>query len=267
MQITAPFPIFYLPENLWSLFSRPGRELTVRVLQIEGKLLHLELGGHKFQARISGSLSPEDFKIGELIKVRVAKTEGPIVLEVLEGQQGKREARFLYLLVKRGEAINIEAFQKRQKFNFIVNFFKLLSEKKWVEEEDPLRRGLEDLLGKEIKISDFILEDDRLFLPFIFRDDKSWGYIEILTPEEKAGKIRALLLKLFLEYLGLVEASFWYQDNHIEIELFFSEREALEFAKEYLADLRADLSFFTKFVKIILEKKDVIPGQILSKIG
>ncbi|MCS7199021.1 MAG: hypothetical protein NZ850_01570 [Caldimicrobium sp.] len=239
----------------------------MRVLQIEGKLLHLELGGHKFQARITGSLNPEDFKIGEFIKVRVAKSEGPVVLEVLEVPQGKHEASFLYLLVKRGEAINIKAAQKKQEFNFIIGLLKLLSEKKEVRDKDSSKRGLEDLLGKEIKISEFILEEDRLFLPFVFRDDKSWGYIEILTPEEKAGKIKVLLLKLFLEYLGLVEASFWYQDNHIEIELFFSEREALEFAKGHLADLKADLSFFTKFVKIMLEKRDVIPGQILSKIG
>jgi len=52
MQITAPAPIIYLPENLWSFFSRPGRELLIKVLNIEGKTLYLELGGEKFQARI-----------------------------------------------------------------------------------------------------------------------------------------------------------------------------------------------------------------------
>ena len=61
IQVPPTSPVYFLPENLFSLLSRPGRELTVRVLQIEGKMLYLELGGDKFQAQIAGAFNPEDF--------------------------------------------------------------------------------------------------------------------------------------------------------------------------------------------------------------
>lgn len=105
MQITAPLPIYYLPENLWSLFSKPGRELTVKVLQIEGKLLYLELGGYKFQARLAGTLNPEDFRPGDLLKVKVLKSEGPVVLEVFGSSKESEEVKILYLLVREKPSI------------------------------------------------------------------------------------------------------------------------------------------------------------------
>jgi hypothetical protein len=124
MQITAPAPIIYLPENLWSFFTRPGRELLIRVLNIEGKTLYLELGGEKFQARIGGTLTSENFTVGEVLKVRVAKTGNPIILQIISPEKEAEELKFLYLInAKLAEkSINKEVFQKD--FNLLATFIK-----------------------------------------------------------------------------------------------------------------------------------------------
>lgn len=271
MQISAPTPIYYLPENLWSFFTRPGRELAVRVLQIEGKLLYLELGGHKFQARLAGTLNPEDFVPGEVLKVKVLKTEGPVVLEVMESSRGKGEANLLYLLVKGKERDSLSpqvlAKEARREAIGLTEMLKLLVQKAGIKEKREGLKNIEEFLGKEIELSDFFLEEDRVFMPFLLQDKKSWGYLEILPPKEKAGKVRIFLLKLFLQYLGYVEGIFYYTDDSLEIDLFFSEKGAWEWAKEYLRELRKELSFSSKFVKINLEKREVSPGQILERIG
>ena len=98
MQITAPAPIIYLPENLWSLFTRPGRELLIRVIAIEGKTLFLDLGGEKFRAQIGGSLNPQDFYPGQTLRVRVAQIGYPIVLQILTEAKKESELKFLYVL-------------------------------------------------------------------------------------------------------------------------------------------------------------------------
>ncbi|MDK2861912.1 MAG: hypothetical protein PWP33_1115, partial [Thermodesulfobacterium sp.] len=106
MQITAPAPILYLPENLWFLFSRPGRELVIRVVGIEGKTLNLELGGEKFQAKIAGTVNPEDFKVGENIRVKVLQTGNPVVLQVVSGEKTSSDLKILYILSQAGKKEN-----------------------------------------------------------------------------------------------------------------------------------------------------------------
>ncbi|MEN3038900.1 MAG: hypothetical protein ABDI07_07090 [Candidatus Kryptonium sp.] len=267
MQVTAPSPIFYLPENLWSLLTRQGRELTVRVLQIEGKLLYLELGGHRFQARIAGTLNPEDFRSGDLLKVRVTQSEGPVVLEIVESSRGGIEKALLYLL-GRAKDIGVEASShKFKEISVLATLLKSFTERAKTKEKSTPKIALEDILGGDIQTSDLFFEEDRILIPFTLRDHRSWGYIEILSPEERNDKIRLFALNLFLEYLGYIKALFSYNDNHIEIELWVSENDTLEFFKEHMVDLKRDLSFSSKFVKINIEKRNVLPGKILDKIG
>jgi hypothetical protein len=50
-------------------------------------MLYLELGGDKFQAQIAGTFNPEDFKVGETLRVRVERTEPEIVLRLISPQK------------------------------------------------------------------------------------------------------------------------------------------------------------------------------------
>jgi hypothetical protein len=267
MQITAPTPIYYLPENLWSLFTRPGRELVMRVLEIEGKLLYLEMGGYKFQARLAGTLNPEDFRPGELIKVKVLKSEGPIVLEILGSSKETTEANLLYLMVKEGPSKPQTQAQLSKELSLLSEVFKRVFERLETKDKAKNQKGLEELLGKEIRISDFVLEEDRLFLPFLFKEENSWGYLEIIVPKEKGDKVRLFWLKVFFKYLGMVEAIFSYTKDSIEVDIFFAEKKAWEFARDYFLELKKDLYFSGKFVKINFEKKEVFPGYFLNKVG
>jgi hypothetical protein len=267
MQITAPTPIYYLPENLWSLLTRPGRELVMRVLEIEGKLLYLEMGGYKFQARLAGTLNPEDFRPGEMIKVRVLKAEGPVVLEILGGSKEAAETNLLYLLVRETPAQPQAQAKLSKELNLLSEVFKKAFEGLEKSDRAKHQRALDELLGKEVRFSDFVLEEDRLFLPFLFQGEKSWGYLEIITPEERGDRVRLFLLKLFFQYLGMVEALFCYTRDSIEVDFFFAEKKAWEFARNHLLELKRDLSFSGKSVKINLEKKEVYPGYFLNKVG
>ena len=266
MQITGPLPIYYLPENLWSYFTRPGRELTVRVLQIEGKLLYLEFGGYKFQARLAGTLNPEDFKPGELLRVKVLKSEGLIVLEVLGSSKESEEVKLLYLLAKEKPSLNIPRESSTKELRVLSEVLKELILRGEKDKKSPLK-DLNEVIGKNIKMSDFIIEEDRVFIPFVFLDEKSWGYIELPVPEEKGDKVKVFVLKLFFQYLGLVEAIFSYSPNFIYLDLYFSENTAYNLAKEELVVLKKELSLLEKSVKINLSKKETRPGFFLERVG
>ncbi len=266
MQITGPLPIYYLPENLWSYFTRPGRELTVRVLQIEGKLLYLEFGGYKFQARLAGTLNPEDFKPGELLRVKVLKSEGPIVLEVLGSSKESEEVKLLYLLAKEKPLLNIPRESSTKELRVLSEVLKELILRGEKDKKTPLK-DLDEVIGKNIKMSDFIIEEDRVFIPFVFLDEKSWGYIELPVPEEKGDRVKVFVLKLFFQYLGLVEAIFSYSPNFIYVDLYFSENTAYNLAKEELVDLKKELSLLEKSIKINLSKKETKPGFFLERVG
>ncbi|MEZ0344166.1 MAG: hypothetical protein ABWJ99_05130 [Caldimicrobium sp.] len=267
MQITAPLPIYYLPENLWSLFSRPGRELTVKVLQIEGKLLYLEFGGYKFQARLAGTLNPEDFKPGELLRVKVLKSEGPIVLEVLGSSKESEEAKILYLLAKEKPSIRISQEASNKEWRVLSQILKALISKEEGKDKKVVLKDLDEIIGKNIKISDFVIEEDRVFLPFVFLDEKSWGYIELPVPEEKGDRVKIFVLKLFFQYLGLVEAIFSYSSHFIYLDLYFSENTVFNLAKEELQNLKEELSLLEKSIKINLLKRETRPGLFLERVG
>lgn len=267
MQITAPLPIYYLPENLWSFFTRPGRELTVRVLQIEGKLLYLEFGGYKFQARLAGTLNPEDFKPGELLKVKVLKAEGPIVLEVLGTSKESAETKLLYLFAREKPSQLPPKEGLVREWGVISEVLKGLIFKGESKEKRRVLKEWEEVIGKYVKVSDLVIEEERIFLPFVFSEEKSWGYLELPLPEEKGDKVKLFLLKLFFQYLGLVEAIFSYSSDFIMIDLYFSENTAFNLAKEELPNLRKELSFSEKSIKINLSKRETLPGLFLEKVG
>ncbi|PMP65323.1 MAG: hypothetical protein C0190_06845 [Thermodesulfobacterium geofontis] len=267
MQITAPAPIIYLPENLWSLFTRPGRELLIRVLNIEGKTLYLELGGEKFQARIGGTLSPENFTIGEVLKVRVAKTGNPIILQVVSPEKEAEELKFLYLVnAKLAEKpINKEIFQKD--FNLLATFIKDLVGATKKERKETIDKELKDLFGDKIKSLNIFYKDEKIVIPFVFSDERSWGFLELGEPKEEKDRIKLFYFKMFFEYLGLMECFLGYTGKEIFVELYFANKESFEFAKEEIKNLESLFTGYKISTKISVNIKEILPGQLLKKEG
>lgn len=126
---------------------------------------------------------------------------------------------------------------------------------------------MNETIGKNIKFSDFLIEEDRVFLPFVFLDERSWGYIELPIPEEKGDRIKLFILKLFFQYLGLVEAIFSYSPHSIYLDLYFSENLAYTLAREELKNLKEELFLLEKSVKINLLKRETRPGFFLERVG
>ncbi|WP_028840745.1 hypothetical protein [Thermodesulfobacterium hveragerdense] len=264
MQITAPAPILYLPENLWFLFSRPGRELVIRVVGIEGKTLNLELGGEKFQARIAGTVNPEDFKVGENIRVKVLQTGNPVVLQVVSGEKTSNDLKILYLLSQAGkkEEVNIPYVKEELKLlsNLLTDLF-IKKDKK----SKSLEEGIKELLGDKVKASTLLYQEDSLFIPFLFNDERSWGYIELGPPQERKGKIKLFYLKFYGEYLGLVECFISYDEREILLELYFYTKEAYELAKIEHKNLKNLFIFSQNQVIIKISYEESLPGSILEK--
>ncbi len=269
MQITAPAPIIYLPENLWSFFSRPGRELLVRIIGIEGKTLSLELGGDKFQARIGGTLNPEDFKVGESIRVRVIKNEGPIILQLISPRTSKvsSEFNFLYLVIPYKTKVPVSEAEVKET-NLVVSFLReLIGYTTKKENREIEREEKELLLSKDIKTLKILYQEDKIILPFLFSDEKSWGYLELEIPEKVKDKVKIFSFKLFLEYMGLVEGIFSYLGNKVYIELYFSNFQTLEHAKREFKELQQMLFTNNILAQITLKEKKLSPGYLLEKEG
>lgn len=267
MQITAPIPVIYLPENLWSLFTRPGKELLIRVLNIEGKNLYLELGGEKFQARIGGTLVPEDFAIGEILRVKVVKTGTPIILQVIAPEKEKSELQFLYLIsTKLGEkALNKDIFQKN--INILTAFLKDLTEIATKEKKEFTERELKNLLGDKIKSFSFLLKGEEIIIPFIFEDERSWGFLELKEPKEIQGKVRLFCFKIFFEYLGLIECFLSYLGNEVYVDMYFVNKDSFELAQQEFKNLEKLFYFYKIPARINLILQEILPGQILEKEG
>ncbi len=271
MQITAPAPIIYLPENLWSFFVQPGRELLIRVLGVEGKTLNLELGGEKFQARIGGTLNPEDFRPGQLLRVRIARTGNPVVLQLIPEEAETPETtelKLLYLLIEKGvEEKKQSAFIKRDVeiiAEFIGNFLKGVERTKNKGNE---KHHLKKILGERVKALEIYYDNEKIVFPFLFADSRSWGYLELGEPEKKGKKIKIFYLKLFLEYLGLIEGIFGYEGREVFVDLFFANKMAFETAKKELIELKKQLSFYRVFAKINLDVKEIEPGYLIKREG
>lgn len=267
MQITAPAPIIYLPENLWSLFTRPGKELLIRVLNVEGKTLHLELGGEKFQARIGGTLLPENFTVGEVLRVKVAKTGNPIILQIISPEKEAGEVKFLYLISAKlaEKPLNRESFQKD--VNLLTAFIKDLVGITKREEKEVSDKELRELFGDKIKSFKFVYKDEKVIIPFVFNDERSWGFLELSEPKEEGNKIKLFYFKIFFEYLGLLECFLSYMGKEVYVDLYFANRESFEFAKSELKNLESLFYSYKVPAKINLNMQEILPGQILEKEG
>lgn len=275
MRVTAPAPVTFLPENLFSLFSRPGRELTVRVIEVQSKTLTLETGGEKFQARIAGSFMPEDFRPGETLRVRVVSTGPPILLQIVEEEKlSGAEARFLKIfqgvkaewssLVSR-----LPTVSERPELHPLVSFLVKL-----LEEERPEKGKFQEVTPRALEeakssLASLLVHDRGFLLPFVFADRASWGFLESgeETKASAQGK-RYFYLRLFLSELGLVEAFLGlYLPSKLDVHFYFSREEALELARKHLLELKKELAERGLYVEISLEKSHYEPGVILTREG
>lgn len=267
MQITAPAPIIYLPENLWSFFTKPGKELLIKVINIKGKTLYLELGGEKFQARIGGTLIPEDFTVGEILRVKVTKTGNPIILQILSSTKEKPEFNFLYLISNKfvEKPLNKEVFQKD--LGLLTTFIKEIIGSYQKEKREINDKELKELLGEKIKVFELLYKNDKIIIPFAFHEERSWGFLELSEPKEEQNKIKIFYLKIFLEYLGLLECFLGYSDKEIYVDFYISNKEAFEVIKTEIKNLERLFYFHKIPSKINVNLQEISPGQIIEKAG
>jgi len=270
MQITAPAPIIYLPENLWSLFTRPGRELLIRVLNVEGKTLDLELGGDRFQARVGGTINPEDFRPGSTIRVRVLRVGHPIVLQLIEEESEAAETKdlTLFYLVKEGSASKTQHTEfLRRDFDLLASFVREFMGTEKKDKTEKKEEALKRILGDKIKALKILYQHGKIIVPFLFYDERSWGFLELAPPKEEPGKVKLFYLKLYMEYLGLVECYFGYGKKEVYVDLYFASEDAYNLAKRELKSLEDMLVFEKKYIKISINTQEVTPGYILEKRG
>lgn len=114
-------------------------------------------------------------------------------------------------MVKEGPSKPQTQAQLSKELSLLSEVFKRVFERLETKDKAKNQKGLEELLGKEIRISDFVLEEDRLFLPFLFKEENSWGYLEIIVPKEKGDKVRLFWLKVFLNTLEWLRLYFLIQ--------------------------------------------------------
>jgi len=272
IQVPPTTPVYFLPENLFSLLSRPGRELTVRVLQIEGKMLFLELGGDKFQAQVAGIFNPEDFKVGETLRVRVERTEPQIVLKLISPQ--KRSADLLLMVdvlrkeASEGHSHGMTLLQEKAKEE-AGRLVSLLREALTYVEKKSERKGKgeEDFIFTKIKVKQPVYSENKLLLPLVFPEGNGWGYFEFEVPEEKEGKTKLFSIRMFFPYLGLLEANFYLQEKKLQVSIDFANKESLDFAKGYLEELKEALSTREGIANIFLRYKPLEPGYLLESRG
>jgi len=267
IQAPPATPVYFLPEHLFSLLSRPGRELTVRVLQVEGKMLYLELGGDKFQAKIAGTFNPEDFRVGEILRVRVESTEPEIVLRLISPHKRSYDLLLMVSVLRkdqRDRAYSPEiAKEESGRLFSLIREAVAFAEKK-IERKD---KEEEDYNFTKIKFKEPTYTENKLLLPLIFPEGSGWGYFEFAVPEEKEGKIKLFSLRMFFPYLGLIEANFYLKSEHIQIFLDFSNKESLIFAQNYLNELREVLSTKRGLINIYLQHKTLEPGYLFESRG
>jgi hypothetical protein len=233
------------------------------VVGVEGKSLFLELGGDRFQARVGGTLTPEDFRLGQQIKVRVSQVGYPIVLQIIPEEKESSDLKLLYLLMHKEKSLSHQEGVVKD-VGLFSTFLKELVEEK-ATPKGSKKEKLEEFFGDKIKALKVVYQNDKVILPFIFSDEKSWGFLEIGIPEKKGNRVKLFFFKLFMEFLGLIEGILGYGDRQLWIDLYFSNKSALEEAKKELVDLKNRFSFFELSAKINLNYKEVTPGHLISK--
>ncbi len=265
IQIQPTTPVYFLSENLLSLLNRPGRELTVKVLQVEGKTLHLELGGEKFQAQVSGIFNPEDFEVGENLRVRVERTEPEIVLRLVSPQKKSIDLVILHSVKRENMFLSEqERVEKRLELTTLTGFLKRLvatKGKKFQEREEG-----EDWVP-QVKLKKPLYYEDKFLLPLVFPENTGWGYFEFFPPHEEVDKLKLFKVVLFFPYLSLVEINFYLKNQNLEIMLDFSSKEGLKMAREYLSELKNLLASEEKSFKVYLRQKEITPGYLLFDRG
>ncbi len=268
MRVTLPAPVTYLP----------GRELTVRVVEVEGKTLTLETGGERFQARLAGSLLPEDFRLGENVRVRVLSPGPPVLLQLVEGpgvrRAEERFARLVQVLQPQVAALasKLPAVSEKPDPLSLVAFLVRIMDRE-VREKEKFSAEIEDRKifqesGRDWTILSRFWQEGHLVLPFFFADRLSWGFMEAGREEGTSDGESFFYLRLFLSELGLMEAFVRAgAEKSLKISFYFSREEALALAREGVLELRRELAERGFWPEITLEKSYYEPGVILVKEG
>ncbi|PMP95541.1 MAG: hypothetical protein C0169_05375, partial [Thermodesulfobacterium geofontis] len=160
---------------------------------------------------------------------------------------------------------NKEIFQKD--FNLLATFIKDLVGATKKERKETIDKELKDLFGDKIKSLNIFYKDEKIVIPFVFSDERSWGFLELGEPKEEKDKIKLFYFKMFFEYLGLMECFLGYTGKEIFVELYFANKESFEFAKEEIKNLESLFTGYKISTKISVNIKEILPGQLLKKEG
>ncbi len=270
LRVSAPATVRFLPESLYSLFSRPGKILEAKVETIEGRLVSLFVGEERLEALLSPEVSPKSLHPGQRVHLRVVKTGPPVVLSLLSVKEREEQlvSKFLKLMPK-FLALKALPFPDKEEKPFletlIVNLLASSKEKsKQGKESAHLSRAsqkneIRTLLHK-------IWEESFFFIPFAFPDRLSWGVIEKADQPQETGQ--TFRLRLLLSRLGLLEVVFWFSPSGpFRLTILVAREESLELIQDSLSELYEALKAFYPHLHLETGLLETIPGLFLTKEG
>ncbi len=268
---TLPITIRYLPESLLSIFSRPGKILEAKVETLEGRLVSLFIGGERLEAMLSPQVSPRHLRPGQTVKLKLVDTGPPVILSLLSTESEKAHfykeiTNFLknlskifvsHQLLKLDEQLSIE--------NLLLNTFLVLEKntknKEIVSISDQEKREFVTLLPK-------FWENGIFFLPFMFLDKLSWGFLLEEERKNKSKNERVFYLRLFLSNLGLLEIVFrLILGKKLYLTILAAREEALVVIQRSLLELYDALKGKNFHVHIDTGLLETSPGVLLVTEG
>ncbi len=270
LRVTAPATVKFLPESLYSLFSRPGKILEAKVETIEGRLVSLFVGEERLEALLSPEVSPKSLHPGQRVRLRVVKTGPPVVLSLLSVKEEEEQpvSKLLKLMPKFLALKALPLLNKKEKPSLetlLVNLLASSKEKsKQGKEGSYLSRSSQE---KEIRaLLHKIWEEGLFFIPFAFPDRLSWGVLERADQAQKAGQ--AFRLRLLLSRLGLLEVVFWFSPSGpFRLSILVAREESLKLIQDSLAELYEALKAFYPHLHLETGLLETIPGLFLTKEG
>lgn len=274
LKVSFPATVKFLPENLLSLFSRPGKILEAKVETIEGRLLTLFVGEERLEALLSPEVLPRRLHPGQTVRLKVVRTGHPVVLSLLSAGEPSptrdlyQKIRSLLKVLPRLQARAVRSSLPEGPYleSLLLRIFEVLGEEQRAHEVQAKSHGGEER-EHLVSLLPRLWEAGVFFLPLAFFDRVSWGFLE----EEGKGEAscgRTFRLRLFLSRLGAMEFLFRLGlKGELSLSILAAREEALKTLREELASLHEELSARYPRVQIEMGFLETLPGSLLATEG
>ncbi len=269
LKVSAPATVKFLPESLYSLFSRPGKILEAKVETIEGRLVSLFVGEERLEALLSPEVSPKGLHPGQRIRLRVIKTGPPVILSLLSAKEEERPVSKLLKLMPRFLASSalpsLKKGEEPSPETLIIHLLASSKEKGKEGKEGPhLSRSSQEHEIRSLLYK--VWEEGLFFIPFTFPDRLSWGVLEKADQPREGGQ--AFRLRLLLSRLGLLEAVFWFSPSGpFRLTILVAREESLKLIQDSLTELYEALKGFYPNLHLETGLLETIPGLFLTREG